>query len=192
MRTQAVDLQERVATEIPPPLHESAAPGLTGGTDRVRKQTPVEALADRLPPRARQFAGWFVLGLVAFGAEVAILGALRQGLHCPLWLASAIAAELVLLGRFLSTDRFVFSYSRPTVARCGRFHAAAVGSFAVSWLVLNGSATLLDVQYVVAAFFGSVAAFVWSGLSNFLWVWRPAATRIITDKGVEVESDWVD
>jgi hypothetical protein len=32
---------------------------------------------------------------------------------------------------------------------------------------------LLGVPYVLAAFLGSGAAFVWSGLSNFLWVWRP-------------------
>lgn len=142
----------------------------------VKQRTEAAALSERLPPRARQFAGWFVLGVVAFGAEVAVLGALRQGLHCPLWLASAIAAELVLLGRFLSTDRFVFGHSRPTLDRCGRFHVAVLGSLAVSWIVLNVSAALLEVHYVVAVFLGSVAAFVWSGLTNFLWVWRPVVS----------------
>ena len=125
-----------------------------------------------MPERVRQFAGWFALGVVAFGAEVGVLGALHQGLGYPLWLAFAIAARVVLLGRFLSTDRFVFGHARPTFGRCWRFHAAAVGSFAMSWLVLNGSATLLDVPFVIAAFLGSVAAFVWSGLTNFWWVWR--------------------
>ena len=122
--------------------------------------------------RVRQFAGWFVLGVAAFGAEVAMLGALHQWLGCPLWLASAMAAEVVLVGRFVSTDRYVFGHSHPTIGRCCRFHVAAAGSFAVSWLVLNGSAAVLDVQYVIAAFLGSAAAFVWSGLTNFLWVWK--------------------
>jgi putative flippase GtrA len=125
-----------------------------------------------IPPRARQFAGWFVLGVVAFGAELAVLGLLHQWLDIPLWVASAMAAESVLLARFISTDRLVFGYPRPSLSRCWRFHAAAAGSFIVSWLVLNGSAALLDVHYVVAAFLGSVASFVWSGLTNFLWVWR--------------------
>ncbi len=107
-----------------------------------------------------------------FDVEVVVLGVLHQWLGCPLWLASAMAAEGVLLGRFLSTDRFVFGHPRPTFGRCWRFHAAAVGSFAVSWLVLNGSTALLDLHYVVAAFLGSVAACSWSGLTNFLWVWR--------------------
>ncbi|HEX8969318.1 MAG TPA: GtrA family protein, partial [Chloroflexota bacterium] len=80
--------------------------------------------------------------------------------------------------RFLSTDRFVFGYRRPALARCGRFHAAALGSFAVSWLVLNGSAATLHVQYVAAAFLGSVAAFGWSGITNFFWVWRPIQARV--------------
>lgn len=129
----------------------------------------------RLPVWVQQFAGWFVLGLFAFGVEVALLGVLHQWLHSPLWLASATAAELVLCGRFLTTDRFVFGHSRPSFARCARFHAAAFGSFLVSWLVLNASAVVLDLHYVIAAFLGSLAAFVWSGLTNFLWVWRPRA-----------------
>jgi putative flippase GtrA len=126
-------------------------------------------------PRVSQFLGWFILGVVAFGAEIIVLGVLHQWLACPLWLASALAAETVLLGRFLSTDRLVFGHARPTFARCWRFHAAAAGAFTVSWLVLNGSAAALHVQYVLAAFLGSVAAFGWSGLTNFLWVWRSHA-----------------
>lgn len=133
----------------------------------------VEAsLWSNVPLGVRQFAGWFVLGVGAFGAEVMVLAALHQWLGYPLWIASAVAAETVLFGRFLSTDRFVFGYARPTLGRCWRFHVAAAGSFAVSWLVLNGAATLLGAQYVLAAFMGSVASFVWSGLTNFLWVWR--------------------
>ena len=138
---------------------------------RVRSRFDT-SLVTLVPVRLRQFAGWFALGVAAFGAEVAVLGVLNQWLGCPLWLASAVAAEGVLLGRFLSTDRFVFGYARPSLARCWRFHAAAAGSFVVSWLVLNSSAGLLDVHYAVAAFLGSVASFVWSGLTNFLWVWR--------------------
>jgi putative flippase GtrA len=133
-------------------------------------------LVERIPPRLLQFAGWFALGVVAFGAELVLLAALRQGLHYPLWLSSALAAEVILLGRFLSTDRFVFGHANPTLGRCWRFHVAAAGSFAISWLVLNGCAVFFDVHYAVAAFLGSVAAFIWSALSNFLWVWRrPAA-----------------
>jgi len=120
----------------------------------------------------RQFCGWFVLGLVAFAAEVALLDLLYQRLRCPLWFASAVAAEAVLLARFMTTDRLVFGQTKPTFVRCVRFHAAAAGSFAVSWLVLNGSATLLGVPYVAAVFMGSVAAFLLSALTNFLWVWR--------------------
>ena len=135
--------------------------------------------------RLRQFAGWFILGVVAFGAEVALLGLLHQGLKVPLWLASAVAAECVLLARFVSTDRLVFGYAVPTLARCGRFHGAALGSFVVSWIVLNGTASVFGVPYVAAAFLGSVAAFVWSGLTNFLWVWRsPERSVWLVARGV--------
>jgi putative flippase GtrA len=113
-----------------------------------------------------------VLGVLAFGAELALLVLLHQRLRWPLWLASALAAESVLLARFASTDRFVFGFVHPSFGRCGRFHVASAGAFTISWLVLNGSASLLGVSYVVATFLGSAAAFVWSALTNFLWVWR--------------------
>ena len=130
-----------------------------------------------LPVRIRQFAGWFIFGVFAFVAEVALLGVLHQWLGCPLWVASALAAETVLLGRFFSTDRLVFGHAQPALDRCIRFHAAAAGAFVVSWLVLNGSAAVLHVHYVMAAFLGSVAAFGWSGLTNFFWVWRVTSSQ---------------
>jgi putative flippase GtrA len=120
-----------------------------------------------------QFAGWFALGVLAFGIEIVLLAIFHQWLRVSLWIASALAAEVVLLGRFLTTDRLVFGYPRPSLGRCWRFHFSALGSFLVSWLVLNSAAAMLGVQYVPAAFLGSVAAFVWSGMTNFLWVWRP-------------------
>lgn len=133
----------------------------------------ISAQANRVPARVVQFVGWFALGVLAFGVEVIVLAVLHQWLRMPLWIASALAAELVILGRFLTTDRFVFGYRAPSLGRCWRFHVSALGSFTVSWIVLNSAAVMLGVQYVIAAFLGSVAAFAWSGLTNFLWVWRP-------------------
>ncbi len=126
----------------------------------------------RVPVRVLQYAGWFALGVVAFGFELVVLALLHQYLRWPLWQASALAAEIVLLGRFLSTDRLVFGYKSPTLGRCWRFHVSAAGSFAISWLVLNASAALLGLPYGLALFAGTVASFVWSSLTNFLWVWR--------------------
>ena len=48
--------------------------------------------------RLRQFGGWFVLGVAAFGAEVVLLGVLHQWLRCPLWLASAVVAGAFVWG----------------------------------------------------------------------------------------------
>ncbi len=143
------------------------------------------------PRRLRQVAGWLVLGVAAMVAEIALLGLLYQGLGIPLWLASALAAETLILVRFVVADRWVFGYAHPAWSRCGRYHGAAAGAFVVSWVVLNGSAAALDasgvirqlqvglldessVRYVVPALLGTGAAFVWSFLTNFLWVWRPA------------------
>ncbi|HEY1291517.1 MAG TPA: GtrA family protein [Chloroflexota bacterium] len=128
-----------------------------------------------------QFIGWFALGVLAFGIELILLAILHQWMRVPLWIASAVAAELVLLGRFLSTDRFVFGYRTPSLGRCVRFHVSALGSFTVSWIVLNSAAVMLGTQYVIAAFLGSVAAFAWSGLTNFLWVWRPIRAEPVVE-----------
>lgn len=125
--------------------------------------------------RLRQVARWVVLGVAALGVEIALIGVLYQGLGLPLWLSSALAAEALILARFLVADRWVFRHPRPSVPRCIRYHGASAGAFAVSWVVLNGSAALLSVPYQVAALLGTGAAFVWSLLTNFLWVWRPTA-----------------
>jgi putative flippase GtrA len=126
-----------------------------------------------VPARMLKFAGWFALGVLAFAFELGLLALLHQWLGMHLWQASLLAGEVVVLCRFLSTDRLVFGYATPSFGRCWRFHIAAAGSFTVSWLVLNGSAHTLEIPYPVATFLGSIAAFVWSGLTNFLWVWRP-------------------
>lgn len=125
-----------------------------------------------IPARLVQFGGWFALGVLAFAFELGLLAILHQWLGMRLWQASLIAAEIVLLARFFSTDRLVFGHKTPTFGRAWRFHVAAAGSFTVSWLVLNSSAHALGVPYPVATFLGSAAACVWSGLTNFFWVWR--------------------
>ena len=128
-----------------------------------------------LRPRAaflRRFARWVALGVPVVGAQLALLTLLHQGLAWPLWLASAAAAEAGLLTRFLTTDRWVFGHPRPTLRRWARFHGAAAGAFVVSWLVLNGAVAGLGVPYVAAALLGTGAAFGWSALTTFLWVWR--------------------
>jgi putative flippase GtrA len=116
--------------------------------------------------------GWFALGVLAFVFELGVLAILHQWWGMRLWQASLIAAEIVLLGRFFSTDRLVFGHKTPTFGRAWRFHVAAAGSFTVSWLVLNSSAHALGLPYPLATFLGSGAACVWSGLTNFFWVWR--------------------
>src|SRR5260370_38607408 len=88
------------------------------------------------PIRVRQFAGWFALGLVAFGAEVVVLGVVHQWLGCPLWLAAAVAARGVLLGRVVSTHPLVFGHPLPPIGPCCGFHFAAMGYVALTrWLV---------------------------------------------------------
>ena len=93
--------------------------------------------------RVRQFLGWFVLGVAAFGAELVLLGALHKGLGYPLWLASAVAAESVLLVRFVTTDRLVFGHARPSFGRCWRFHVASAGSFVVNPSASNPSGQIM-------------------------------------------------
>jgi putative flippase GtrA/poly(3-hydroxybutyrate) depolymerase len=159
------------------------------GQPLVRLRSVRERVINSVPGRVHRFLGWFVLGLLAFVAEVGLIGLLRQQFAWPLWLASAVAGEAVVIARFLTTDRLVFGHCRPTLERGVRFQSAALGSFAASWLVLNASAAALNLPYVAAAFLGSLAAFVWSALTNFLWVWR--APRANESKGSPLRRCWV-
>ena len=147
---------------------------------RTRGSPPWPA-AWRLPSRARsrQLLGWFVVGVVAVVGEVAMLEVLVERLGIPLWAASALAAESLMLARFLVTDRWVFGYARPSVGRLGRYHGTCAGAFVVSWGMLNALSALLGLDYRVAWALGTVAALAWSAWSNLLWVWRPASVPSI-------------
>lgn len=126
--------------------------------------------------RLRQLGGWTLLGVMATGLEIGLLGILYRTWAVPLWLASAVAAETFLLVRFVIADRWVFGNGRPSPGRLFRYHGASAGAFTISWLVLNGSAAVLAIpnEFIVPSLLGSAAAFCWSLLTNFLWVWRAA------------------
>ncbi len=126
------------------------------------------------PARLRQVGQWFILGVAAVGVEIGELALLYQVLGVSLPLASAVAAESLVLARFVATDRWVFGHRRPALGRCVRYHGASAGAFVVSWAVLNASAALLGVPYVLATLLGTGASFGWSLLAHFFWVWRPA------------------
>jgi putative flippase GtrA len=128
-------------------------------------------LRRRLMWRTRRVAGWFVIGLTASLVELALLRLLYEGLQWPLPVATATAAEVLIIVKFLVTDRWVFSHASPTVERLVRYHGASAAAFVVYWLVINGLAELVGLPYVAAFLVGTAAAFTWSLMSNFLWVW---------------------
>jgi putative flippase GtrA len=121
--------------------------------------------------RTRQVAGWFLIGLTASLVELALLRLLYEGLQWPLPVATATAAEVLIIVKFLVADRWVFGHAGPTVERLARYHGASAGAFVVYWLVVNALAGLLGLPYVAAFVVGTGAAFTWSLMSNFFWVW---------------------
>jgi putative flippase GtrA len=123
--------------------------------------------------QTRRVAGWVLIGLTASLVELALLRLLYEVLQWPLPVATATAAEILILVKFLVTDRLVFRHPSPTVERLVRYHGASAGAFVVYWLVVNGLAVLVGLPYVAAFLLGTAAAFAWSLMSNFLWVWAP-------------------
>jgi putative flippase GtrA len=121
--------------------------------------------------------GWTVLGVSAAAAELALLRALVEGVQVPLPVATALAAETLILVKFLVADRWVFGHPRPAVDRAIKYHGACAGALVVYWLVINALATLLGVPYALGFLIGTGASFVWSLLTNFLWVWDRAGVR---------------
>jgi len=120
---------------------------------------------------------WFVLGLVASVVELGLLRVLYELLGWALPVATAVAAEVLIIGKFLIADRWVFSHSWPAWDRLLRYHGASAGALAVYWLVINGLAALVGLPYVVGFVMGTGAALAWSLLTNFLWVWAKPVVR---------------
>ena len=120
---------------------------------------------------SRRLFGWIVVGVLAAGVELLLLRLLVDGLGWALPVATAVAAEALILAKFVVADRWVFGHRWPTITRLLRYHGASAGALVVYWLVINGAAELLLLPYVVAFVIGTGAAFGWSLVTNFLWVW---------------------
>ncbi|HEY1294097.1 MAG TPA: GtrA family protein [Chloroflexota bacterium] len=115
---------------------------------------------------------WVLLGLTASLLELALLRGLVELALWPLPLATAVAAEVLILGKFVVNDRYVFGHPWPNLSRLLRYHGASAGALVVYWLVLNALSLLAGVPYMAAFVVGTAAAFTWSLLTNFLWVWE--------------------
>jgi putative flippase GtrA len=119
----------------------------------------------------RRVVGWVGLGLTASALELLLLRALYEGLLWPLPVATATAAEVLIIFKFLMNDRFVFNHPWPSSARLVKYHGASAGALAVYWVVINALTLLAGVPYVLAFVLSTAAAFTWSLFTNFLWVW---------------------
>jgi putative flippase GtrA len=119
----------------------------------------------------RRVASWVVLGVTASLVELALLRGLYEVLLWPLPVATAIAAEVLIIVKFLVADRWVFGHAWPHVNRLVRYHGASVGALVAYWLVINALSLIAGLPYMVAFLVGTAAAFAWSLLTNFLWVW---------------------
>jgi putative flippase GtrA len=115
---------------------------------------------------------WVVLGLAASVVELAVLRLLYEQLEWPLPVATVVAAEVLIVCKFLVNDRIVFGHPWPNLTRLVRYHGASAGALIVYWLVLNALSLLAGVPYVMAFVVGTATAFTWSLVTNFLWVWE--------------------
>ena len=123
----------------------------------------------------RRVAWWFVLGATASVVELLLLRALIELLQWPLPMATAVAAEVLIIVKFLVADRWVFGHRVPTFGRLVRYHGASAGALAVYWVVINLLGLVVGVPYVAGFILGTGAAFAWSLATNFLWVWAQPA-----------------
>ena len=119
----------------------------------------------------RRLVGWVLLGVTASLLELGLLRALYEGLMWPLPVATAVAAEVLIIFKFLMNDRFVFGHAWPTLQRLVKYHGASAGALVVYWLAINALTLLAGVPYVAAFVVSTAAAFTWSLFTNFLWVW---------------------
>ncbi|HEY2594951.1 MAG TPA: hypothetical protein VGK33_13730, partial [Chloroflexota bacterium] len=64
-----------------------------------------------------------------------------------------------------------FDHRWPSVPRLVRYHWASAGALAIYWVVLNALSLAAGVPYQAAFVVGTAAAFTWSLITNFAWVW---------------------
>lgn len=128
--------------------------------------------------QSRRVASWVVVGIAGSIVELGLLRGLVEVLVWPLPVATAVAAEVLIVAKFLVADRWVFHHSRPTLNRLARYHGASAGALVVYWVVVNWLGVIVGLVYVLAFIVGTGAAFVWSLVTNFLWVWaQPARSQ---------------
>jgi putative flippase GtrA len=118
-----------------------------------------------------------VVGLFGTLIEFVLLKSLKEVLEWPVPVATAVAAEVLILGKFVISDRWVFGHLAPSVDRLVRYHGASAGALVVYWLVINGLVQLVAIPYELGFLVGSAAALGWSFLTNFFWVWAQAGQR---------------
>jgi putative flippase GtrA len=128
--------------------------------------------------QTRRVASWILLGISGSLLELVLLRGLYEGLSWPLPIATATAAEVLIVVKFLVADRWVFGHPWPTVARLVRYHGASAGALVVYWLVINALSLFVGVPFVAAFVLGTGAAFTWSLVTNFLWVWASPRTSV--------------
>ena len=137
----------------------------------------------RYASQARRVVIWFIVGAAAAVLELGLLHLLYDMLGVELPIATAVAAEVLIVAKFLVTDRWAFGHHRPTGARLLRYHGASAGAFVVYWLAINGLVELGGLLYPIAFVLGTGASLVWSLLTNFLWVWaQPARSAARPDR----------
>ena len=63
--------------------------------------------------------------------ELGLLRVLYETLGWPLVVATVVAAEVLILGKFVVADRWVFHHPRPAWDRLVRYHGASAGALVV-------------------------------------------------------------
>ena len=79
-----------------------------------------------------------------------MLRVLYEGLAWPLPVATAVAAEVLILVNSSRPTGWSSAMPSPALDRLMRYHGASAGALVVYWLVINGLAEFLGLPYVVA------------------------------------------
>jgi putative flippase GtrA len=113
---------------------------------------------------------WWIVGLGFTAGGLGVLYLLKDVLHWPLWVGTAIGSEVIMLLRFLANDRWVFGHRRPSWKRLWQFHVASAGGSLIWWVVAN-VLPRFGVYYLIAALAGTGCSVLFSMATNFLWIW---------------------
>ena len=124
---------------------------------------------------SRTFLKWASGGMLLMLISLFLIHNFVVYLHFTVSVATALAAEICTLIRFVINNYWVFGRESFSIRGCMEFHLANFGTFIIWWVAAN-SLHLIGIHYLLATIMAVGLSVIVSFASTFFWVWKSSDT----------------